>query len=297
VLVAGDYKGSPNLGTGALPGASSGSRAFVAKFAKSDGHALWVQPFKANGSSDTHDATSLAIDGAGDVIVALTYTGSVIAPGQSAVTCATPGTRVVKLAGADGAVAWTWGACDSTTGSSQLPSALGVDATGDVFVAGSFAGALDLGVGAALPSAGGFDVFFAKLEHASGMPLVGEVFGDANAQRALSLVVDAAGNVVMAGPSTGAVDFGGGPVTTNGTGAFLVKLDGHGKHVWSRGFSDTTGAIDPDVGTASGYRALAASPTGDLVWITGFDGSTNLGGGSLASGSGTKDVLVTTFAP
>ena len=146
-------------------------------------------------------------------------------------------------------------------------------------------------------SAGGFDVFLVKLGHALGQPLKGATFGDASDQRALSLAVDAAGNVAIAGPSIGAVDFGGGAVATTGHGAFLAKLDGQLVHRWSRGFSDVNGSLDGDVATLLGYRALAALPTGDLAWTTGFSQITDLGGGMLDSGSGSNDVLVALFAP
>lgn len=50
---------------------------------------------------------------------------------------------------------------------------------------------------------------------------------------ATALAVDREGNIVLAGSQTGTIDFGGGLLPS---GAFLVKLDREGGHVWSRHF-------------------------------------------------------------
>lgn len=297
VLVAGNYKNTPNLGLGAMPPASN-PHTFVAKLDRGDGHTLWASPFGSLAGTDTHATTALAVDGAGDVVVALNFKGSVIAPSEGQAACQSKGARVVKLHGGTGMMDWAWGTCDGNVGDLHYPSALGVDATGEVFVAGGFTGTIDLGVDLPHASAGGYDVFLVKLGHALGLPQKGATFGDASDQRALSLAVDAVGNVAIAGPSIGTIDLGGGPVATTGHGAFLAKLGGQQlDHLWSRGFSDINGSIATDVTTLLGYRALAALPTGDLVWATGFSRLTDLGGGMLDSGNANNDVLVALFAP
>ncbi|HEX5751120.1 MAG TPA: hypothetical protein VFZ09_33150 [Archangium sp.] len=50
---------------------------------------------------------------------------------------------------------------------------------------------------------------------------------------ATALAVDREGHIVLAGSQTGTIDFGGGLLPS---GAFLVKLDREGGHVWSRHF-------------------------------------------------------------
>jgi hypothetical protein len=297
VLVAGNYKDTPSLGLGAFPAATN-PHAFVAKLAGGDGHTLWAAPFGSLAGNDVHTTTALAVDGAGDVVVALNFKGSVIAPFEGQAACQSKGARVVKLHGGTGMIDWAWGTCDATVGNLVYPSALGVDAAGEVFVAGGFTGTIDLGVDFPHASAGGYDVFLVKLGHALGLPQKGATFGDASDQRALSLAVDGAGNVAIAGPSIGTIDFGGGPVATAGHGAFLAKLGGPQLgHLWSRGFSDINGSLAADVTTLLGYRALAALPTGDLAWTTGLSKSTDLGGGMLDSGNASNDLLVALFAP
>jgi hypothetical protein len=293
VFVAGEFTGSPDLGMGTISNNNNSTRAFVVRLAQADGHSVWAKSFGTSGIMAVHTATALELDGAGDVLVALSHVGPAVPPGGSAASCATTGGLVVKLGGSTGQTTWSWATCDATAGSVHVPSALGVDGANNVFVAGSFQGAITL-VGAAQPSAGGYDAFLVELDPA-GVPQFGKVFGDANNQRAMSLAVDHAGNVVLAGAQTGTVSFGGAPVVVTGTGAFLAKFDGAGAHLWSRGFSDSGSGIDNDLASL-GYRALAAFPTGELAWATGFSGATDLGCGTITS-QGTNDALVAVLAP
>jgi hypothetical protein len=86
------------------------------------------------------------------------------------------------------------------------------------------------------------------------------------------LLSDASGNVYLAGtvPQQDAVDFGGGALP-GGKRLFLVKLDAHGKHVWSRRFGSQYGLETVEV--------LRFAPDGSLLLggITPMD--TDLGGG------------------
>ena len=105
----------------------------------------------------------------------------------------------------------------------QSATAIAADAAGNVTVTGDFEGTVDFG-GGLLTSAGGYDVFIAKLASA-GTHLWSQRFGDANVSDAKGISVEAAGNVVAAGMFVGAIDFGGGVLTSAGVGdIFIAKF-------------------------------------------------------------------------
>nr|AYM54228.1 secreted protein [Sorangium cellulosum] len=117
-----------------------------------------------------------------------------------------------------------------------------------------------------------------------------------------ALAVDGAGNVVLCGEFTGAVDFGGGMLDAAGDtnfSFFVVKLAPSGAHVWSRSFGDGThqqcsaiavdaagnviiggasaGGVDFGAGhqpaTAPGWGPFVAKfdPDGELIWAEIYD--------------------------
>ena len=100
-------------------------------------------------------------------------------------------------------------------GGVALVEGIGIDAAGDVFVTGWFEGvALDFD-GASMANRGHADIFLAKLDP-KGKQLWRKRFGDAEAQAPAGLAVDVRGNVVLVGTFGGAVDFGGGELTSDG---------------------------------------------------------------------------------
>jgi hypothetical protein len=106
----------------------------------------------------------------------------------------------------------------------QRVTSVASDATGNVLLTGYFQGSLDFGKGA-ITSAGGKDIFIAKLGP-SGDALWSRRAGDATIeQTGSSVAADQEGNVVGAGRFEGSIDFGGGPLVCMGTSnGFVVKL-------------------------------------------------------------------------
>jgi hypothetical protein len=112
-------------------------------------------------------------------------------------------------------------------------------------------------------------------------------FGDAaTSQIGYSVAVDGAGNVLLTGEFDGTVDFGGGPLTSAGSGdVFLAKFDRSGNHLWSKRFGDAGGEV--------GY-SVAVDGTGNVLLAGSFTGTVDFGGGPLAS-AGYFDVFVAKF--
>ncbi|MEJ7731545.1 MAG: hypothetical protein WKG00_20320 [Polyangiaceae bacterium] len=133
--------------------------------------------------------------------------------------------------------------------SGQSGSAAGIDAAGNVYAMGSFAGTIDAG-GGPLISAGQSDVFVVKYD-AAGNHLWSKRFGNASNQVFGDMVVDANGNVAVA-----VMSFGAG-------GHSLVKLDGSGATIFSKPIGDAMDGAEAKVALdSSGSVAIATSFSG-----------------------------------
>lgn len=107
------------------------------------------------------------------------------------------------------------------------------------------------------------------------LPLDVHFGGASNATRVagLSLEVDRDCNLVIAGMTSGAIDFGGGSIGEIGRFAFIVKLDPEGNHIWSR-------ALPPGA-SLSGKDALALGEDGSVFVAGNLRADVDLGGGKL----------------
>jgi hypothetical protein len=188
------------------------------------------------GGTDVFVAT---LDSAGNVLYAVALGGpgderaeglAVDMEGSAVVSGAGIGT--VKLDGA-GSVAWT----------KNFHGAVATDSAGNVIVTGALTGTTIFD-GEPLVSAGGEDVFVAKVD-ISGHPVFSQRYGDAgNTQHGGAVAVDSLDDILVGGVADGSVDFGGGPLTVRpGTcpaeawckfAGFVLKLDPSGHHLFSR---------------------------------------------------------------
>jgi hypothetical protein len=156
-----------------------------------------------------------------------------------------------------------WAQVLSTVGN-DTGGAVAVDGSGNIYVAGSFTGPMKIG-GTTVVGFGGEDVFVAKLD-SHGAVLWVDQFGDTTDQSARAIAVDASGNVVVTGSTSGPIDFGGGPIEGL---TYVVKLDASGKHVWSI----SCGGSQPPATYGVGGVGIALDAAGDVV-VTGTFGGT-----------------------
>ena len=112
---------------------------------------------------------------------------------------------------------------------------------GNAIWVGMFEGTIDIG-GASLTSAGGGDMFVAKIDP-SGHALWARSLGGAGEEADLGLVIDGKGRVIVAGLYQGAPDLGKGALPDAGQsdGEMLVALDASGQTIYSRGAVNTDG--------------------------------------------------------
>lgn len=191
---------------------------------------------------------------------------------------------------------------DSGTGASQWSKNYGdannqfgvdtaVDAQGNVILAGTFAGTLNLG-GAPLVGVdskqGESDIFVAKFD-ATGKHLWSKSFAFTRDQSGKAVAVDAQGNIFLAGYFEGTVTFGGGSHTSQGCcyeDAFLAKFDPTGAYLWSKSFGDIGSQV---------AKGLAVDAQGNVVMVGQFQTVVDFGTGPLNAGMATYDGFAAKF--
>jgi len=173
---------------------------------------------------------------------------------------------------------WSMGFGDAAD---QFPRCLTVDSQGNSILAGSFEGSIDLG-GGPLISAGLSDIFIAKFSP-SGILIWCARYGDSASDGASDITVDGADNICLAGRFQGAIDFGGGVLTSAGDNdIFLTKLDATGGHIWSQRFGDD----QSDIGSC-----IITNDVGDVYLSGQFRGGIIIGPNHHISQGGTDSFL------
>lgn len=266
VVVLGSFTGPIDLGGGPLV-SSGGPDMFVAKLDPQGKH-IWSKGF---GSGQTLAAARATLDPTGEVLITGYFYGAVNLGGGVLTSKAGADLFIVKL-DSDGNHIWSkqfGGAGD------QYGNGIATGTDGALVVTGSFGGTIDFG-GTLLSSAGGSDIFVAKLDPA-GVHIWSKRFGDfADGQIGNSLAVDKSGGVYLGGALSGTVNFGGKvPLSAEGNGdAFVAKLDANGGHLWSTRFGNGANQL---------VNGIAIDPPGNVSFVGSFDGAIDFGGGELTS--------------
>ncbi|WP_205624349.1 SBBP repeat-containing protein, partial [Dyadobacter crusticola] len=125
--------------------------------------------------------------------------------------------------------------------------ALNVDASGNVFVSGPFAGTVDFNPGTGvnnLVSSGQSDGFILKLD-TNGNYVWAQRMGSPDAEYSYNIAFDAAGNVLLAGYiGTGTATFGSLSITSAGAqDGFVAKLNSAGVFQWVKRIGGTSNDI------------------------------------------------------
>ena len=164
------------------------------------------------------------------------------------------------------------------------PAAISIDATGAVYVAGTFSGSLTFG-NTTLTSAGGFDAFAAKLG-SDGSIVWSQRFGGTSDEYVYSATF--AGNrYAIGGAFYDTIQLSSFQKTSAGDAdAFIAELGSNGAPLALRSFgADGWDSVDALGGTASG----------DLVAGGTFDSTVDFGGGPIVSAGG-QDGYVAIFS-
>lgn len=175
--------------------------------------------------------------------------------------------------------------------SDQFSGQIAVDATGAVYMVGTFTGSLNFG-GATLTANSQTDVFLVKFD-ANGGHVWSKSFGGNKSQTGTAIAIDALGNVLITGFFYDSVNFGGGTLTATSNGsansfqdAFIAKFDSAGNHIFSKRFGD----INTD------YAYGIATDNNNNIIFTGVFQTPfiNLGGTNITN-SGGFDIFVAKY--
>jgi hypothetical protein len=157
-----------------------------------------------------------------------------------------------------------------------------VDGLGNIIVAGTFAGTMNLG-GGALMSVGSYDIFLAKFD-ASGVHQWSQRFGNTGLDGARAVTVDGAGNITMTGYFRAPVSFGGAPLAgRGGLDIFVARFDATGAHQWSRWYGGSSNDEGQDIATDG---------SGNVVVTGQYAGAADLGSGVNTPGFGGLDAFI-----
>ncbi|MBK8259047.1 MAG: nucleotide-binding protein [Polyangiaceae bacterium] len=274
-VIAGAFAGTVDFGGGGLVSAG-GNDAFVASYDYLGAH-VWSKRF---GDTVAQASTSVTVDADGNVIVVGDYAGKVDL-GAGMITSA--GLTDIFVAKYTSAGALVWAKSFGDTKAQNVPD-VAVDANGRVGIVGTFAGDLAFG-GDLLTSAGGTDIFVAVFDK-DGTHVWSKRFGDAAAQVGKSIGFGPAGETVIAGDNSGAIDFGGGALTTAGAAdVVLASFDANGTALWSKQFGNNVAQV---------ANAVDVDSVGNVALAASFAGKINFGGGDLTSAGG-NDIAVAKF--
>jgi cysteine-rich repeat protein len=279
VIVAGtrssydvNYDGGVDIGLGYTD-------VFLAKFSPT-GEYLWSGIY---GGVNSESVTAVAVDGNGDVLLVGDFTHSVNFGGPSFSSSGFLDIVVAKYSGVDGHHLWS-----KRLGGTNVdqPSGIAVDSSNNVFVTGKFAGVTDVG-GGPLTSAGGYDAFVAKFSP-SGTHMWSKRLGGPGQDNAPAIAIDSSNHVILTGAFQQTVNFGGGPLTSAGSGdIFIATYQGaNGTHLWSQRY-----------GGPNDERSKGVAVDGnDNVIVTGsFIGPVSFGGEEVSS-MGTYDTFVAKYS-
>jgi len=224
-VVAGSVTiGSSSSGSGSVSSSSS-SGGPPCRVSMPNG---WATKFAASfGDANVQNGAAVAYDKSGNILVAGSFGGTINLGGTTLTSSGMDDVFVAKFSPA-GQLMWAKGFGDSNV---QTAAGIGVDSSGNVYVAGNFKGSINFG-GGALSAAGTLfiDVFLAKLS-SDGSHVWSKSFGDTNVQNVQGLAVDTAGDVVIAGFFQNDINFGGNTLTSNGLNEmFVAKFMTHAAH-------------------------------------------------------------------
>jgi hypothetical protein len=272
------------------PGSRDGIVAALNTSSSSNVTVAWTVSLIATSSQySPASADAIAVDGSGEIYVGGSFQGSAdFDPGSGKLNLSSgsggrfdiPTAGYVWKLSASGSVVWADVFAGGKTANSVV-TAIAVDASNNVIVAGSFAGAVDFQPGRGtvnLPSDGA-DVFLVKLNAAGAMQYAKSMLSVGH-EGVEDVVIDPAGNILVAGRRSNSAS----------DGAFVAR------------FSATGNLMDElrILGAALSSIRISVNPlSGKLHVIGSFNGPVDLNGDGVvdhvSSSSGANDLFWATY--
>lgn len=218
IYITGYFNGTASFGTVSITNPiSSYYDIFLAKYS-SNGTLAWVQ---SAGGNKTDRANSVAVDASGNVYITGDYSGTATFGSISKTSVSASQDMFVAKYNNSGIVQWVQSAGGP---SSDYGNSIVVDAAGDAYITGGFAGTATFGTTIKTP-VGGNDIFVAKYTTAGVLALVQSAGGISN-DYVTSIAVDVSGKIYVAGYHEGTIQFGAINKTAVGSfDIFVAKYD------------------------------------------------------------------------
>jgi len=283
----------PGAGVFNLTAVSTNYDIYISKY-DVDGNFIWAKAIRGTRPKFGY---SVAVDAVGNVFTTGHFDGTVdFDPGTGTFNLIAnngPGYADIFIVKLDSNGDFIWA---KSMGGSGYDEGMGIsiDATGNAYIAGSYAYTVDFD-----PNAGVFNlvspdfdaIFIAKYDTNGNLVWAKSIDGNYN-QEAYTIALDASGNVYttgrLYGTPTNPVDFDPGTGVFNlapdQNAFFISKLDVNGNFVWAK-------LIEGEFGQALAFDASSnVFVTGKFVGTTDFD--PNAGVVSLTSAAGPGDIYV-----
>ncbi len=273
VVVAGTFEQGASVGQTTLTGVGA-SEAFVARFDASSGAATWGFGTKGTSGSNAQ-ATGVAVDSAGNVVVAGFISGTVsLGSGSNTQSFTSAGSNDVLVWKLDSLGNFLWG---RSFGSADYDVAGGVavDSLNNIVVVGTFSGSINFATGSQpdpLTAGPVFDAFVLKLDPSGQETWVRGYLGSSGWVKGQAVAIDPLNRIHIAGTFTGTADFDPGTgvdalTSVGSTDVYAASLDAAGNFVYAlqAGRTSNNAAFGIAVNSA-GNVALTGNYSGSLAF-------------------------------
>jgi hypothetical protein len=279
-----------NPGPGAYGMASNGNVDIYISKLDAAGNFVWAKQF---GSINSDIGRGIAVDASGNVITIGTFRGSVdFDPGAGTFSLSSTSQfdSDVFISKLDAAGNFVWAKRIGSASTDDEGRGVSVDASGNVYITGSFQGTTDFDPGAGvfnLTSAGNYDIFITKLNSAGNLVWAKQI-GGSGYEFGYAIKVGASGDVHTTGHfanPVAPVDFdpGTGVFNLNFGGIFVSSLDNSGNFLMAKqmlGGNAEGNSIDVDGagniyvgGYNPGIFISKLNSSGTLLWSKNPGGS------------------------
>jgi len=263
----------PSIATANLISASNAD-VFIAKY-DSIGNYIWAKSF---GDLESNSRQSITLDTLGNVYLSGNFGGNVdFEPSSSKANLSSAGGQDMFFAKYDSNGNYLWAKSIGGTGKDYINS-MAIDAFGNLYLVGAFSDTADFDPSsnvANLFSESKKDLFFSKYDN-DGNYLWAKSAANIGAN---SIVVDASGNVYIAGTFNGTCDFDPGPAfanlnSTGNSNIFFAKYNTNGNYIWSKSITNLNGGgggirigldASGSIYIASQYMGIADFDPGNAV--------------------------------
>ena len=271
----------------------------IATFVAAPGASAWVSgdvAVSVFGGASNEETLSIKVDNNGNIFSAGFFSGTAdFNPGIGSESLTSQGSLDIFISKLDSSGNFLWAKRIGGLGG-EVAKSIGVDNTGNVFIAGDFSGTVDFDPGvetATLTSSGEGDVFLLKLDP-SGNYVWAKSFGGTTADSGIFISVDPQGNSVVTGLFSGTVDFDPSVATFNlssvgGWDIYVSKFNSSGNFQWSR----SRGGRGTDIGDAVGFDS-----NGNVYSSGVFSGEVDFNPGTetvTLTSSGSNDMFISKF--